>query len=549
VLASDSGRPVKRARVFISAAELSEGRGLLTDADGVFDFTELPAGRYTVSVSKSGFISLTYGQRRPFQAGTPLQLGDGQQLRGVDFRLPRGGVISGQVLDEGGEPMAGVTVRAMRYEYLQGDRRLASAGTSQTDDRGSYRIWGLQPGEYYVNALARFNFRQTSHTASASARGAGPGRGGVGPATPRPGAAAIVTASPEGSDPDNVNYAPTYYPGVATMNDAEPVNVGLSQELDDVNFSMQLVPMANIDGRVTNPDGSAATSGNVNLVTDAASGRASQSNQIGVNFGGRIRWDGAFTVANIPPGRYLLRARGDDTDPALYATLPVTIAGGDIEDLTVVLQPSATLTGTVMFMAGGSDTTDPTQLRIGAPSTDQSAFGQQQSARLDQQARFTLAGVPSGLHLIRLVGNTHGWTLQSVTIGGRDVTDTPIEIRAGEIVSNIAIALTNKLTEIGGLVTDQRGQPATEYTVLAFPTTMSLWRPQARQILTARPDQTGRYRLHGLPSGEYYLTAVDPAEQGEWFEPAYLDEHRIGAARITLAEGDLKTQDLRVSTR
>ena len=115
VVATDTGRPVKRARVFVSAVELPGGRGMLTDDSGIFDLTELPAGRYTLSVSKSGFVSLSYGQRRPLQAGTPLQLNDGQQLKGVDFQLPRGGVISGRILDEEGEPVAGAMVAVMRH--------------------------------------------------------------------------------------------------------------------------------------------------------------------------------------------------------------------------------------------------------------------------------------------------------------------------------------------------------------------------------------------------------------------------------------------------
>ena len=82
--------------------------------------------------------------------------------------------------------------------------------------------------------------------------------------------------------------------------------------------------------------------------------------------------------------------------------------------------------------------------------------------------------------------------------------------------------------------------------MLAFPTDAALWRPQARQIMTARPDQTGKYRIRGLPPGDYYLTTVDPAEQGEWFEPAYLEEHRAGAQRVTLGDGDTKTQNFEV---
>jgi hypothetical protein len=85
--------------------------------------------------------------------------------------------------------------------------------------------------------------------------------------------------------------------------------------------------------------------------------------------------------------------------------------------------------------------------------------------------------------------------------------------------------------------------------VLAFPTDTTLWRPQARQIMTTRPDQTGKYRIRGLPPSDYYVVTVDPTEQGEWFDPAYLDAHRAGAARITLAEGDVKTQDFRVIVR
>src|SRR5712692_698454 len=61
VLAADNGRPVKRARVFVTAAELPGGKGVLTDDNGAFDLTELPAGRYTMTVSKSGFVSLSYG--------------------------------------------------------------------------------------------------------------------------------------------------------------------------------------------------------------------------------------------------------------------------------------------------------------------------------------------------------------------------------------------------------------------------------------------------------------------------------------------------------
>src|SRR6185295_19753308 len=78
--------------------------------------------------------------------------------KGIEFQLPRGSVISGHVLDEDGDAMPGVVVRVMRYQYLQGQRRLTPAGNGQTDDKGQYRVWGLMPGDYYVNAVARGGF-------------------------------------------------------------------------------------------------------------------------------------------------------------------------------------------------------------------------------------------------------------------------------------------------------------------------------------------------------------------------------------------------------
>jgi hypothetical protein len=534
VLAADNGRPVKRARVFVSAAELPGGRGVLTDDTGTFDFTELPAGRYTLSVSKSGFVSLSYGQRRPLQAGTPLQLADGQQLKGIQFQLPRGSVISGRVLDEDGDAMPGVAVRVMRYQYLQGERRLTPAGNGQTDDKGLYRVWGLMPGDYYVNAVAR---------------GGGPmggpgGPGGFGGPGGRGGGRFGGPGGP--ADAEQINYAPTYYPGVPSVAEAKAVSVGLSQEVLDINFSMQLVRVSRISGIVTNADGTPVTSGTVNLLPESGGARG---NQIGVNFGGRIQWDGAFQINNVAPGRYVLRARGDDSETPQFASQPLTVSGADLDDVLVTVSGGATITGTISFLPGGSPAPDYTQFRITAPSTDQSDFGPQPNARVDKDGRFSIAGVSAGAHLVRPSNGSRTWILKSVTVGDRDVTDTPVQVRSGETLAGVTVVFTDKQSEINGTLTTSSGTPMPDYTVLAFGTDPSLWRPQSRQIMTARPDQTGKYRIRGLPPGDYYVTTVDPAEQGEWFEPAYLDEHRAGAARIVLGDGDVKTKDFTISLR
>jgi hypothetical protein len=151
--------------------------------------------------------------------------------------------------------------------------------------------------------------------------------------------------------------------------------------------------------------------------------------------------------------------------------------------------------------------------------------------------------------LIRSAGNLRGWSLKSVIVDSHDVADTPIELRSGEALNDVNVVFTNRQTEINGTVTDDHGNPVTDFTVLAFPSDPSLWRPLARQIMTARPDQNGKFQIRGLPSGPYYVATVDPAEQGEWFEPSFLDQQRLAAARVSLGDGDAKTQDFRISTR
>jgi hypothetical protein len=543
VATADTGRPVRRARVFLSGPQIQGGRGTLTDDEGRFELTQLPEGRYTLTAGKTGFITLSFGQRRPLQAGIPIQLADGQQLTGIDFRLPRGSVISGHVFDEAGDPLPGANVRVLRYEYAQGNRQLVPVGTAQTDDLGAYRVWGLNPGEYYVSAVTP-NF-------SPGGRGGpiGPvpplGRGGRGGGQIVIGGRAAFGDQPDASA---MGYAPTFYPGVPSVNEARPVNLGLSLEVPSVDFGVLLVRTARLSGRVTNPDGTETTAGNVILVSETG-GRLARGGG-GGTFASRIDWDGSFSMAGVAPGRYVLRARSDDTDEPQFAVQPITVDGSDLTNLTIVLSAAASIGGTVTFQnLQGQQPPDPSQVRVAAPLVDGIDLGPNATARVDRSGTFTLGGVQAGMHLLRAQGNPRGWTLKSVMMNGRDVIDTPFELRSGQKLTGVSLVFTDKLTEVNGTITDDRGTPITEYTLLAFPEDEEFWRPQSRHIMTTRPDQNGKYQLRGLPPGDYNLVAVDPAEQGEWFEPAYLSAHRPGATRFALAEGDVKTQDFKLTVR
>jgi hypothetical protein len=137
--------------------------------------------------------------------------------------------------------------------------------------------------------------------------------------------------------------------------------------------------------------------------------------------------------------------------------------------------------------------------------------------------------------------------LKSVVVDGREAIDTPLDLRGGQKLVGASLVFTDRQTELSGTVTDGSGRPLTDYTVLAFPTDSTLWRAQARQIITARPDQNGKFQIRGLPAGNYYLAVIDPLQQGEWFDPAFLEQQTADATRLSLTEGAARTQDLRLN--
>jgi uncharacterized protein (DUF2141 family) len=155
VLSEGTGTPVRRARVNLSGAALRGGRTAMTTDDGRFSFAGLPAGRYTMTASKAGFVDIAYGAKRAGRPGTPIELADAQKIEKAVINLPKGGVVTGIVIDDNGEPSPNTTVRAYRFVMRTGERTLQQTGTDTTDDRGMYRIFGLQPGDYVVSAVPR----------------------------------------------------------------------------------------------------------------------------------------------------------------------------------------------------------------------------------------------------------------------------------------------------------------------------------------------------------------------------------------------------------
>jgi len=521
ILAADTGTPIRRAQVRISSPDARESRLAATDAQGRFEIKELPAGRYTVSASKGGFVSLQYGQRRPSESGTPIELGDGQTLDKLMIALPRGSVLGGRITDEFGEPVANASVIAMRYSYAAGGRRLTAAPGSNsrdtTDDQGQYRLFGLPPGDYFVSATLR-------------------------------------TGGPEAADPTGEvsGYAATYFPGTSNIAEAARVTLAVSQENTSVSFGLIATRLVRLSGQVLTSAGTPASGGNVMLIPGGASGGRGVLMQQGGG-GGRIDPTGAFTIANVAPGRYQAQARsggGRGGGDGELAKMDLTVGAEDVTGLTMVTAPGAVVTGTVATDTGEPFDFPSQQLQVAARAVNPDAAGPGGGGgavgRVGANWSFELRGLTDG-RLFR-VAAPQGWVLKSVFLNGQDITDVPTELPPNQSVTGMQIVLTKKATALAGLVTDGRGKPLLDATVVVFPANDKLWMFQSRFIKAARPDQDGTYRMTGLPASEDYLVvAVQGLEDGQAGDPEFLAAVKDAATRFTLTDGETKAVDVKLA--
>ncbi|MBZ5557337.1 MAG: carboxypeptidase-like regulatory domain-containing protein [Acidobacteriia bacterium] len=514
IFAADSGRPLRKAQVRIFAGEIRENRMATTDENGAYEFKDVRAGRYSVSASKGSYVSIAYGQQRPTDASKPLEILDNQIVERLDLSLPRGGVITGRIVDEYGEPAPEIQIAAQRYQFIQGQRRLVPSGRmATTNDIGEFRLFGIPPGQYYISATWR-----------------------------------NPNMSPNANPSDRTAYAPTYFPGTTNANDAQRVTIAAGQQVDGVAMVLNPIKAARVSGTATGADGKPLTPAMI-MVTQTNTG-------FGFSMTGtaQVRPDGTFTVVGLAPGDYSLRAQrmgGPSPDGPETAMANVTVAGEDVSDVHLVAAKPSRLTGRVIVDPAAVSALPPTLMLslfpvniVGIPAPPPPP------ARIADDFTFETKSTPGRMRIM-LGGGFNapptGWAVRSVRVNGVDVTDAGIEFKPNEEISGVEVELTNKLTTISGLVTNSRGEASKDYTAIVFAQDKDKWAGNSRYQSMGRPDQDGRFKIMGLPPGEYYIIAVDRVEPGQQGDPDFLESVRSRATSLSLNEGETKTVDLRLN--
>jgi len=504
ITSGDTGRPLRRVQVRLNAQELTEPRSTSTNLQGAYEFADLPAGRYTLSVSRNGYLSLQYGQRRPGEPPKPLQVADGQALDKLDFALPRAGVISGRLSDETGDAFAGVAVYAMQTQFFQGRRSLVPISMGvRSDDAGQYRLVGLAPGNYVVMATIR------------------------------------ETWTTDGKEKTVFAYAPSYFPGTADLADATRVKVDIGQEVGAIDISLQPVRAASVSGTAVAVDGLPLSGGNVGLTQEIVGpGGGSFMSVSGTTIAG----DGSWRLRDVPPGEFQLTARslGSRDRPMETVSMTLVVQGSDMEGVVLSADPGGTVTGLLGTDDGSPLPASRSPLRVTGQTTvpgrrQQGIVMGDNNGIVGSGGEFTLKGV-SGPSMLRVAPLPQGWAVKSIDIGDKNYVDTPLEITGGRQVDGARIVLSNRFPTLTGQITDEKGNPA-EGTVLLFPGDASKWLEAAGTSRSARPDQSGHFKLESVRPGDYLAVALEYVQQWQVNDPDFLEELRDKATKVTLEEG------------
>lgn len=556
-----------RGESFQVSGSMNASRTALTDAQGMFVIDHLPAGQYSISASRTTYLTTSYGQKRPAGPGSTMAVTEGQTVA-VSLQMVRGGVISGTVFSEDGEPMAQTQVQVWRLAMNNGIKRLQRSNGASTDDRGAYRISGLQPGDYLVSATANNSdqmmadrmLADTSLIEQAIASGAiqPPATAGQ-PSTvmiPVPQA-----AQNRGFDGQPPGYVPVFHPASTDARNATMLRVVGGDEHRFIDIQVRPVQATNIVGTVTNPIGEDLAI-QVMLMNDDPYVDTTSGAQIGSE-----QQSNQFIFRNVAPGKYTIHAEVipsrtkmvNGIRTTIQGALPpledsqklwgrdsVTVDGQGIVTSSITLRPGKSISGSVIFdMARPPDLTRQrmtVSLQV-APDSPQPRYSQLPQAQVGPDGRFTINGVSPGRYQIRASG-----FMKSAVVDGKDSLDFPFDFSGEADVTNAVLTVTDQISEIGGTLTDTLGKPRADETIIIASTDDRHWTPGSRRIAYTRARYDGQYVVRNLPSGSYMIAVVTDLDFGMQYDPELLKSIAATAStRVTIEDGEKVVRDLRVS--
>jgi protocatechuate 3,4-dioxygenase beta subunit len=540
---------------------------VMTTMSGAFVFRNLPAGLYSATTRAFGYVNADF-------PATVIDLQNSQKPLEVPLHVWKYASISGRVVDERGEPVAGVAVDALRRTTSGGGALTRRGVTALTDDRGEYRLAQLLPGDYVAAVLSTTTTLPESVAAlldpSASNRetssatmfellqsglartygcptcfgNANEGAHVGGFVLQRPGPP--VPPAPDGRP---LGFANTYYPGTTVAANATALTLGSGDARNDVDLVVQLVPTVAVAGSLIGPDGP------LPHVAVRLAGPGTDLNDLDPPGVATAVTDarGAFMFLAVVPGDYTLSAAqqittngATTTSRPLFVSHPISVSDAGVAGLTLAMQPGLRMSGRVDFRGTSGATIRPTSRQAVALQPLDAQVWRTLQAVVQPDGTFQSAGDPPGRYTINAFA-APGWYWQSTTLAGRPVPDDVIQLASSEL-SSLVLTFGQTTNHVSGRVSDSNGAPDGDAAVIVFPADSTAWR---EGIFTSRRERkvyassTGSFDISTLVPGEYYVAAVSRGLTLNWQTPQFLERLMGSATRVSLGPEEQRNLTLR----
>ncbi|HEV2885180.1 MAG TPA: carboxypeptidase regulatory-like domain-containing protein [Pyrinomonadaceae bacterium] len=439
----------------------------VTDADGNYQITNVPAGNYQIApVAPAFVVSDTDAFRR---AGKTLVITEGETVTGINFSIVRGGVITGRVTQTDGSPV--IEERVTVVPVNQANQRYVSS-SFQTDDRGVYRVFGLPAGEYKVsvgqNEMAQF---------SPANRG-------------RP------------------VYERVFYPDATNITEAKAITVDEGSEATNIDITVSpSAPGFAASGVVVEGETNKPVP-NIRFGLQRVSANRRSPPMIGIVATSGSQ--GEFRLENLAPGKYAIFILPQQHTDLRADSNQFDVIDHDVSGLIVKASKGASITGTLV-LEGITDQrvlAQVSQLRLfvyvrSERGTGGSGFGQ--TSTIGTDGSFRLGGLQAGIASFNLGFQDRtagtGFVISRIEREGLDHT-RGLSIEAGEQIAGVKIVVVYGTGTVRGTVKIENGPDLPEVRLLVRLTKTGAGSANLRP---QEADARGRFLLEGVPAGVYDL--------------------------------------------
>lgn len=507
VVRQDTGEPLKKATVVLRSNEnIEKSAFAITDGLGHFEFDNVDPGSYRLAVSHNGYLDSQYGQKKPGDPGANLSLAPGQRMTELVFKLLRSASISGHVMDEDGEPLANVSVKAYQASNRRGKRELGAVAGASTNDVGEYRIFDLRPGRYFIRAT--YQSRKN-----------------------------LMGISPSSPQISKEDYPPTFYPNTADPMQAGTITTKAGDEVPAVDFILKPSRVVTVTGKVFN---TLATQPDFNVSVSLIPRGAIIVGDDATLQGETWNRKGGFVIRDVFPGSYILAAWWSNNQEHLSARRELEVGDSDVEGVNLTITRGVYVHGHLAW-----EEKPPSEVQspeVALQALDESTYNSgAQDAKAD--GSFVIKNVSEGVYRPQVFTGSWDCFVKSARYGTADVTDGGLAVRAGTDAT-LELKISCRAARIEGVALTGDSLPAAGVYIVAIPD--APFRNQEWKYRVEVTDQNGRFLLRGILPGTYRIFSWASADDFDWYDPEQLKPYESRGVSIELKEGDRKTVQLTV---